>query len=137
LRLIGSAPSTEMLRLAEAGIEVIGDVPDVDPYLEAACVCVAPVRVGGGMRVKVLYALARGKAVVTTTRGAEGYALPGRELPMVVADDAAEIAAAIASLLSDAPRRHQLARAARAFAEENYSPSAWGARLEAVYKDAL
>ena len=137
LRLVGSGPPTEILRLAGPGIEVIGDVLDVDPYIEAACVCVAPVRVGGGMRAKVLYALARGKAVVTTTLGAEGYALPGRELPMVVADDAAEFAAAIAGLLSDAPRRHQLARAARAFAEENHSPSAWGARLDAVYEEAV
>jgi glycosyltransferase involved in cell wall biosynthesis/membrane protease YdiL (CAAX protease family) len=136
LWLVGSAPTQEVLNLAGPGVEVIADVPDIDPYLEAAAVCVAPVRLGGGMRAKVLYALASAKAVVTTTRGAEGYAQPGRQLPMVVSDDAEGIAVAIAGLLQDASRRRELGRGARAFAEEFHSARAWGARLDAVYEEA-
>jgi glycosyltransferase involved in cell wall biosynthesis len=88
------------------------------------------------MRVKVLSALASGKPVVTTSRGAEGYTQPGHEPPMVVSDDAEGIAAVIASLLHDGSRRRELGRRARSFAEEHHSPAAWGRRLDAVYEEA-
>jgi glycosyltransferase involved in cell wall biosynthesis len=136
LRVVGNAPPREVQELAGEAVEVIADVPDVDPFLEAASICAAPVRLGGGMRMKVLYALARGKPVVTTTRGAEGYRHAGRELPMIVADDDAGIAAGLVKLLSDDALRRDLGQRAHAFAEEFHSPSAWGARLERVYLEA-
>jgi glycosyltransferase involved in cell wall biosynthesis len=136
LRLVGGAPPKEVVRLAGPDVDVIADVPHVDSYLAAAAVCAAPVRLGGGMRAKVLSALASGKPVVTTTRGAEGYAQPGRKLPMVVSDDAEGIAVAIARLLDDESGRRELGRSARVFAEEFHSPQAWGARLDAVYEEA-
>ncbi len=136
LRIVGSAPPREVQALAGDAVEVIADVPEVDPFLEAASVCAAPVRLGGGMRIKVLYALARGKPVVTTTRGAEGYRHDGREPPMIVADDAAGIAAGIVRLLSDDAFRRDLGERSRAFAEEFHSPAAWGRRLEKVYLEA-
>jgi glycosyltransferase involved in cell wall biosynthesis len=73
LRIVGIGPPREVLDLAGPDVDVIADVPSVRPHLEAACVVLAPVRTRGGMRMKVLHALASGKAVVTTTRGAEGY----------------------------------------------------------------
>src|SRR5262249_5857656 len=57
LQIVGSAPPGELTALAGPGVEVVPDVPDVQPFLEGAAVCVAPVRTGGGMRMKVLYAL--------------------------------------------------------------------------------
>ena len=86
--------------------------------------------------MKVLYALARGKPVVTTTRGAEGYLHAGREAPMIMADDAEGIAAGIVKLLSDDTLRRELGSRSRAFAEAFHSPSAWGKRLEKVYLEA-
>jgi len=135
LTIVGSVPSREVLQLASAHVDVIADAPNVRPHLETASVCVAPLRTGGGMRMKVLEALATGKAIVTTTRGAEGYARAGERLPMIVADDAAGIAAATAELLDDEPYRRELGRRARAFAEQHHSPRAWAARLEAVYHE--
>ena len=135
LRLVGSGVPTELRAPAADWLEVITDVPSVAPYVAAASVCVAPVRLGGGMRLKVLYALASGKAVVTTSRGAEGYARTGEAPPMIVADDAEGIAAAITQLLGDRPRRHELGGLARAFAEELHSAAAWGRRLDAVYEE--
>jgi glycosyltransferase involved in cell wall biosynthesis len=136
LQLVGSVPTHDVVELAGDGVELIADVPDVDPYLETASVCVAPVRAGGGMRMKVLYALAYGKAVVTTTLGAEGFARSGCELPMMIADDTQRIAAAIAALLNDDSRRLELGRRAREFAERYHSLRAWGARLDEVYEEA-
>jgi glycosyltransferase involved in cell wall biosynthesis len=136
LRIVGTAPPAEVRELAGPGIEVIADAPSVDPHLAAAAVVIAPVRTGGGMRMKVLEALARGKAVVTTRRGAEGFLGFDAEPPFVVADEAAEMAAAIVELLADPQRSRDLGRRAREFAERHCSPAAWAARLEAIYEEA-
>jgi glycosyltransferase involved in cell wall biosynthesis len=135
LRIVGTG-ARAVTALADPNVDVFADAPDVQPHLEAACVVLAPVRTGGGMRMKVLHAIASGKAVVTTTRGTEGYAAPGRKLPFVVVDDTQGIADATAQLLADEHRRRELGARARAFALEHYSPSAWASRLEAVYGEA-
>ena len=136
LRIVGSSPTAEILDLRGPKIEVIADAPSVEPHLEAAAVVLAPVRSGGGMRMKVLEPLARGKAVVTTGLGAEGFAVFGEELPFEVADSSAAIASATARLLDDDRARHELGRRARDFAERHHSPTAWAGRLEAVYEEA-
>jgi glycosyltransferase involved in cell wall biosynthesis len=136
LRIVGSAPPREVIELAGPNIDVIGDAPAVDPHLEAACVVIAPMRRGGGMRMKVLQALASGKPVITTLRGADGYAAAGRAPPLVIADDTEGIALATARLLKDADLRRQLGAEGRAFALEHHSPAAWASRLEKVYEEA-
>jgi glycosyltransferase involved in cell wall biosynthesis len=136
LRILGSAPPAEIRRLSGDGTEVLADAPSVEPYLQETAVVIAPVRSGGGMRLKVLEALARGKAVVTTPLGAEGFLDLDPEPPLVIAEGTAELAAAVCSLLSDEARRRELGRRARGFAEAHASPAAWAARLEAVYAEA-
>lgn len=136
LRIVGSAPPAEIRGLAEPGIEVIADAPSMEPHLRAAAVVVAPVRSGGGMRMKVLEAMARGKAVVTTPLGAEGFTSIDPEPPLALAEDGEGIAAAIARLLGDDGGRRELGRSAREFALRHHSPEAWARRLEAVYGEA-
>jgi glycosyltransferase involved in cell wall biosynthesis len=137
LSVVGAAPPPEVLALAGERVEVFADAPSVRPHLERAALVLAPVRTGGGMRMKVLEAIATGKAVLTTTRGAEGFAaFAGGPPPLAVADDAG-IAAAAAELLADDARRAELAARARAFAELHHSPQAWAERLTAVYEEAL
>ena len=137
LRLVGSAPPREVLELAGPGVEVFADVPSMEPHLEAAAVVLAPVRTGGGMRIKVLEAMARQKAVVSTRLGAEGFTSFGEEPPLLLAEDAEAIAEATAGLLGDPARRSALAKGARSFAERHHSPAAWAARLESVYEEAI
>jgi glycosyltransferase involved in cell wall biosynthesis len=88
------------------------------------------------MRMKVLEAMARGKAVITTALGAEGITGFGEEAPLVLAEETESIAAAAASLLTYRARRLELGLRARAFAERHHSPAAWARRLEAVYEEA-
>lgn len=88
------------------------------------------------MRMKVLQAMAAGKAVVTTARGREGYDCFDEEPPLAIADDGAEIAAATATLLGDDARRRDLGQRARGFAERHCSPEPWARRLTAVYEEA-
>jgi glycosyltransferase involved in cell wall biosynthesis len=109
-------PETELHLVGEAapelsgpGVVVTGRVPSVEPWLDRAAVVAAPLASGGGMRVKVLEALAAGKAVVASPLAAEG--LDGAPLILAETDD--DTAAAIASLLEDPARRIALAESAR------------------------
>lgn len=135
LRIVGSAPTPEVLALDGGAVEVIADAPSIEPYMAAAAVVLAPVRTGGGMRMKVLEALASGKAVVTTSRGAEGFTELDPEPPLVIADDAAGVAAATAALLADPSGPQELGRRAAEFARAHYSPAAWAQRLEQLYEE--
>ena len=137
LRLVGSDPPPDVMALASARIEVLANVPDTDPYLESAAVCVAPVRLGGGMRVKVLTALARGKAVVTTSRGAQGFARSEDEPAMLISDDASGLAAALVRVLGAPELRRALGERGRSLSAENHSPEAWAARLQRVYAEVV
>ena len=73
LRVVGAEAPAEVLALAGEHVEVFADAPSVSPHLDRAALVLAPVRSGGGMRMKVLEAIATGKAVLTTPRGAEGF----------------------------------------------------------------
>jgi polysaccharide biosynthesis protein PslH len=117
LEIVGDAPPGEVRALVGDGIVVTGHVPDVRPYLDRAAVVAAPLRLGGGMRVKVLEALAAGKAVVATPRAIAGVGLvPGTHA--LVAETDAELSDALATLLEDPALRERLGAAARRFATE-------------------
>ena len=135
LTIVGIFPTPEVRALAGDGLTVTGPVPDIAPYFERAAVVLAPVRTGGGMRTKVLQAMAYGKPVVTTTRGAEGLSVDGAHLPVVMAEDAEGIARAAADLLADDGQRCALGKAARAYVAEHFSPHAYASRLEAIYAE--
>jgi glycosyltransferase involved in cell wall biosynthesis len=137
LRIVGSSAPPEILALAGGVVEVVADAPSVEPYTEAAAVVVAPVRVGGGMRMKVLQALAAGKATVTTSRGSEGFDCFAESPPLALADEAEGFADAIATLLDEPAQRLDLGARARSFAEAHYSPGAWAKRLEALYQEVI
>jgi glycosyltransferase involved in cell wall biosynthesis len=133
LTLVGSDPSEIVRRLAREDVRVTGYVPAVEPYLARAQVVVAPVRLGGGMRMKVLQALAMGKAVVTTPLGAEGLSVEGQRPPLAIAEDASGFVEAIAQLLASNTGRQALGAAARLFVVQHHSAEAYARRLEQVY----
>lgn len=133
LTLIGIYPPKEILTLAGSDIRVTGPVTHIEPFLEQASLVVAPVRIGGGMRMKVLQAMAMGKAVVTTSRGTDGFAMYGPQLPLMIADDAETFANAITNLLSDRSKRIDLGMRAREFVRDNFSAQAYARRIEAIY----
>jgi glycosyltransferase involved in cell wall biosynthesis len=135
LLLVGSEPPQEVQSLACEDTIVTGRVPEIEAYVEQATVIVAPIRTGGGMRMKVLQGMALGKAVVTTQRGADGLLLDGAAAPLVVAESAAQFAAAVVDLLNDPPRRQALGRQARAFVVQQHSAAAYAGRLEAIYAE--
>jgi glycosyltransferase involved in cell wall biosynthesis len=126
-----------VLALAGPGVEVIADALSVEPHIEAASVVLAPMRTGGGMRMKVLEAVARGKPVVTTPLGAEGLIEFDEAPPVLIGNSTDEIAALTADLLADPGRRRELGLSARSFTERHCTPQAWANRLTQVYEEAI
>lgn len=111
--LVGNGPGPEVEELAsDPAVTVTGAVDDVRPYLAAADLLVVPLRVGGGVKVKVLEALAAGRAVVTTPVGAQGLRDAIRAGALAVGRDAGGLAAEAARLLGDPRARHAMERAA-------------------------
>ncbi len=101
-------------------IEFTGAVPDMRPQTARAAVCVVPLRIGSGTRLKILEASAAAKPVVSTAVGAEGLDFAdGSEI--LLADEPESFASAVVDLLSDEQRRRSLGAAARRRVEQSYS----------------
>jgi glycosyltransferase involved in cell wall biosynthesis len=115
LVLVGDRPTEQMLAAAGHDDEVTGRVERVEPFVDAAAVVALPIRVGGGMRVKLLEALAAGKAVVASPLAAAGLTVSNGD-QLVLAGSADQFAAEILSLVTDPARREQLGRRAREWA---------------------
>jgi polysaccharide biosynthesis protein PslH len=117
--IVGREPTAEVQALARHNILVTGAVSAVAPYLRRAIAMVAPIRVGGGTRIKILEALAHGTPVVSSRVGAEGLEVePGRHL--LLADTPEDMAAAALLLYHDGELRRQLATAGYKLVSEKY-----------------
>ena len=132
LDIVGNEPEEDIRALEGGAVSVHGSVPDVTPYLDRAAVVVAPIRLGGSMRMKVLEALAAGKVLVATARAAEGVdAVPGEHF--VLADDEEALVEALAGLLIEPERRRALGQRARAWAEEHLGWERGAEAFEELY----
>jgi glycosyltransferase involved in cell wall biosynthesis len=137
VRWIGRAPAEVMERYRDRyGIELTGYVDDIRPYVQGAACFIVPLRVGGGTRLKILDAWAMGKAVVSTSAGAEGLATEdGRNI--LVRDTPESFAEAVDLVLEDAELRDRLGAAARRTAEEVYDWRVIGKRMLSEYRTLL
>jgi glycosyltransferase involved in cell wall biosynthesis len=137
MAVVGRDPTPRLRAVAAgAGVRVTGTVDDVRPYVAKAAVYVVPLRVGGGTRLKIFEALAMGKALVSTRVGAEGLPLVSGE-HVLLADDPADFARAVVSLLRDPPRRRALGLAARRLVEERYTWAQVAREFETRCEEAL
>jgi polysaccharide biosynthesis protein PslH len=120
--IVGRAPTAAVRALARPSVIVTGEVPDTRPWLAAASVVVAPLRIARGVQNKILEAMAMGKACVVSPEAAQGIdAVNGRDL--IVADDPAD---AVIALLGDAKRAAAMGLAARQRMATSYS---WDVQL--------
>jgi sugar transferase (PEP-CTERM/EpsH1 system associated) len=127
--IVGRDPSRAVRALAGLpGVNVVGPVPEVAPYLERAAVVVVPLRVARGIQNKLLEALAAGKAVVASPEALAPLRLKdGRDV--VRAETPAEWVVAVTRLLSDADVRRRLGKAGRAYVARHHG---WAANLRAL-----
>ena len=128
-RIVGRNPDRRVQRFAGDPIEVTGRVPAVIDQLREAAVVIVPLRIGGGTRLKIYEAMAAGKAVVSTSVGAEGLDVHhGRDITL--ADDPKAFAEAILILLENSEVRKNQRAAAELAARYGWPAAA--ARFEEV-----
>jgi glycosyltransferase involved in cell wall biosynthesis len=133
LKIIGDRASPSLQALAGPRVELTGFVEDLRPHLAAAAAVVVPLRLGGGTRLKIVEAMAMGKAVVSTTLGAEGIeAVPGRDL--LIEDGPAAFAKTVNRLVADPDLAARIGQSARRLAVERYSWSGAAQALENFYR---
>jgi glycosyltransferase involved in cell wall biosynthesis len=127
-------PARFRREMTALGVELTGTVPDMRPVLAQSAVCVVPLRIGSGTRIKILEAAAMGRAVVSTTMGAEGLDFAdGKEI--LLADEPAAFAHAVVGLLASGARRRQLGLAARRRVEESYGLPVLRTQLRRVLEE--
>jgi glycosyltransferase involved in cell wall biosynthesis len=136
VRIVGAAPPPDLLRWAANDVTFTGFAPDLRPLLERASVVIAPLRIGGGTRLKILEALAMAAPVVSTTLGAEGLDVAhGRDI--LLAAGATGCAGALDRVLREPDLGEVLGRAGRSLVEERYDWRASARALESLYRRAL
>ncbi|HJQ69739.1 MAG TPA: glycosyltransferase family 4 protein [Blastocatellia bacterium] len=134
-RIVGRNPHPRVRALASESIEVTGTVPSVIDHLREAAVFVVPLRIGGGTRLKIYEAMAMGKAVVSTSVGAEGLDVEdGRDI--MLADTSPAFADSIIKLLCDRQARERLECAAARLAAR-FDWSVIADRFEQVLADTI
>lgn len=135
LYIVGQKPHARIEKLrARRGIEITGWVQDVRPFLYGADVYVAPLRMGSGTRLKILEAMAAGRAVVATPTAVSGMSSGVREAALIT-DTPAEMANAIIALLQNPNRREELGEHARRYVKQHYDWPVLIPRLLAIYKE--
>lgn len=123
LSVVGRKPSARLKALAATDphhLHLTGWVDDVRPHLAQSAVCIVPLRVGSGTRLKIFEAMGMGKAIVSTTIGAEGLPVRHGE-DVLLADSPDDFASSVVRLLEDAAERRRLGNAARELVETKYS----------------
>jgi glycosyltransferase involved in cell wall biosynthesis len=138
LLIVGRNPSNAFIRMAEQhrGVKVTGSVEDARPLIRRGAVFVVPLRIGGGSRLKILNALAMGKAIVSTSVGAEGLDVRDGE-HLLIADTPELFVARTLELLGAPAKRQRLGTAGRALVEARYGWDAIADRLDAAWHDTV
>jgi glycosyltransferase involved in cell wall biosynthesis len=137
IKFVGTAPPSIISDAAEkfAEIKVTGFVDDVRPHVDEAAVIVVPIRIGSGTRIKILDAMAMGKAIVSTSIGCEGLEVtPGTDI--LVADTPRDFADKIIQVLKNKGLRMKLEKSARAFAQ-GQDWNIMARKQEAIYQHII
>lgn len=135
ITIVGQQPHPRIQDLAQSSnIKLTGWVESVQPYLQAAAVYIAPLRMGSGTRLKLLEAMASGCAIVATSIAAAGLSVEAKSA-LVIADREAEFAKAISDLLKNPEKRTKLGEKAREVVRAEYDWSVLIPKLLAAYQE--
>lgn len=134
LLVVGKNPPASVRALARReNVVVTGFVEDIRQYIAQGSVVVVPMRMGGGIRVRILQAMAMGKPVVSTSLGAEGIDVTDRE-DILLADGEADFAQATVQLLREPALRRHIGANAHQLVERRYSWDTVVALAERIYR---
>jgi len=134
LLLVGRAPPEALRALASDSIQVTGPVVDLRPYLDRTLIFVSALRIGAGLKNKLLEAMAMQKAIVATALSCDGIAVKN-EQHLLIADSSDDIARAVVRLVKDGELRQRLGLAGRELVEKQYTWNRVGEQYEALYRE--
>lgn len=136
--IIGASPPAEIIALADRlpGFLIHGFVDDVRPYIEAASVYVCPIRDGGGTKLKILDAMALGKAIVAHPLACEGINVKHNH-DVLLANDAQTFISYINELLVSEQKKRDLGKSARLLVESSYGYDAIGKQLSDAFQTCV
>jgi polysaccharide biosynthesis protein PslH len=130
LYLVGGNPTPELLACASESVEVTGRVPDLRPYFEQSLIFISPLRLGAGIKNKVLEAMAMQKPVVATPLSCDGIPVTHAQHALLgLSDD--DLIKHVFMLLKDPKLRHHLAQNGRKLVEQHFT---WQ-RVADLYED--
>jgi GT2 family glycosyltransferase len=137
LLIVGSNPSSSIWSLGKIkGVHVTGFVPDIRPLMAQSSVYIVPLRLGVGIRGKILEAWSMGMAVVSTSIGCAGL-LGEDNRNILIADTPEQFAGQVCSLIKDPMLRQRLGEEGRRTAEQHYGWERSTQQLDALYRRYL
>lgn len=134
LLLVGANPPPVLQAFKSESVTITGRVLDVRPYLERSLIFISPLRMGAGIKNKILEAMAMQKALVATPLSMDGIAVKHEE-HLLIGETNEELMRAVVRLMRDGELRLDIARNARALIEERYTWKRVAERYEALYKE--
>jgi glycosyltransferase involved in cell wall biosynthesis len=136
LMIVGANPPPVLRRIKASGVHVTGRVPDLRPYFESAMVYVSPLRIGAGIKNKILEALAMQTAVVATPLSCDGINVtPGKDV--ILARSNADIVRAVLELLQNPDQRQEIAMNGRKLIETHYTWQQVADQYAALYDTVI
>jgi glycosyltransferase involved in cell wall biosynthesis len=136
IRVAGTGMPDEILALRHPNVDILGFISDIRQAITRAQVCVVPLRIGSGVRIKLLEMFAMGRAVVSTSIGAEGLGV-SHDKHLLIADTPEQFAHSVVGLLLDSTWRSRLGAEARAYVTQQFSLDSVVGRFEAIYRSLL
>ncbi|KPJ61225.1 MAG: hypothetical protein AMJ46_02670 [Latescibacteria bacterium DG_63] len=133
---LGKDPPLSLRKYTSEKVSFTGVVADVRPYLSRSSVCIVPIRVAGGSRIKILEAMAAGLPVVSTPEGAEGLDICHGE-HVLIAQNETEFAKLALGCMSNRELVEQLCTRARGLVEKNYDWEVIAPRLESAWEETV
>ena len=131
--VVGNNPPPWLMRLSDKNFIVTGAVDRIEPYLLQSSVLVAPLRVAGGIIVKILEAMAAARPVVTSRAANAGIGAEEDE-EIVVADREEDFAQKVSALLRDPFRARRIGEAARRFIRRRFDPAFSRRAIDRIYE---
>jgi len=135
-QILGPGARQSVLDRQGNGVEVLGMVDEVGPYIDRASAVVVPLRIGGGTRLKIVEALSKGKPVISTRLGAEGIDVV-HDQHLLLADAPADFAVQVARVLAEPELGARLGQAGRSLMEQKYSWTSIVHGLERFYESRI
>ena len=132
--IVGREPPAWLVQRSHDGVSVTGTVPDVRPWMQQAAVFVVPLGIGSGTRLKILEALACGRAVVSTSLGCQGLEVTHGD-DILIADTPAAFAETVVRCLRDPALRTRLGARGRALVERRYRWDVIGRELSDFHQE--